>query len=130
MVRYSSDTHCLWVTGLLNYYFLTLGDSRFTGLAETINTGEYLVPKLTREQLRQAIEGPARVAGGSVSRRLIQRLLNDVGEQSDQLPVLQHALMRSWEHCVARSQTTDTEVDLEDYESVGTMANALSNHAD
>jgi WD40 repeat protein/Flp pilus assembly protein TadD/energy-coupling factor transporter ATP-binding protein EcfA2 len=108
-----------------------LGDcARFTGLAETINTGEYLVPKLTREQLRQAIEGPARVAGGSVSRRLIQRLLNDVGEQSDQLPVLQHALMRSWEHCVARSQTTDTEVDLEDYESVGTMANALSNHAD
>ena len=108
-----------------------LGDcARFTGLAETINNGEYLVPKLNREQLRQAIEGPARVAGGGVSRRLIQRLLNDVGEQSDQLPVLQHALMRSWEHRVALSHATATEVDLEDYESVGTMANALSNHAD
>ena len=109
-----------------------LGDcARFTGLAEAINNGEYLVPKLTRDQVQQAIEGPARVAGGNVSRRLIQRLLNDVGEQADQLPVLQHALMRSWDH--AKASTPDgshPEVDLEDYEAVGSMANALSNHAD
>ena len=108
-----------------------LGDcSRFTGLAEAINQGEYLVPKLTRDQLQKAIEGPARVAGGEVSRRLIQRLLNDVGEQADQLPVLQHSLMRSWESCKTRSSGESLVMDLEDYEAVGGMQDALSNHAD
>ena len=108
-----------------------LGDcSRFTGLAEAINQGEYLVPKLTRDQLQKAIEGPARVAGGEVSRRLIQRLLNDVGEQADQLPVLQHSLMRSWESCKTRSSGESLLMDLEDYEAVGGMQDALSNHAD
>ena len=105
-----------------------LGDcSRFTGLAEAINQGEYLVPKLTRDQLQKAIEGPARVAGGEVSRRLIQRLLNDVGEQADQLPVLQHSLMRSWESCKSRSSGQSLVMDLEDYEAVGGMQDALSN---
>lgn len=109
-----------------------LGDcARFTGLAEAINDGEYLVPKLTRDQIQQAIEGPARVAGGNVSRRLIQRLLNDVGEHADQLPVLQHALMRTWDHAAIRLVDRDKrELDLEDYESIGGMANALSTHAD
>ena len=108
-----------------------LGDcARFTGLAEAINQGEYLVPKLTRDQLRMVIEGPSRVAGGEVSRRLVQRLLNDVGEQADQLPVLQHALMRSWEASKVREGNSGVVMDLDDYESVGEMANALSNHAD
>ncbi len=108
-----------------------LGDcARFTGLAEAINQGEYLVPKLSRDQLQKAIEGPARVAGGEVSRRLIQRLLNDVGEQADQLPVLQHSLMRSWESCKARSGADSLVMDLEDYQAVGGMEDALSSHAD
>ena len=29
--------------------------------------------------------------------RLVNRLLNDVGDNPDQLPILQHALMRTWE---------------------------------
>jgi hypothetical protein len=108
-----------------------LGDcARFTGLAEAINQGEYLVPKLSRDQLQKAIEGPARVAGGEVSRRLIQRLLNDVGEQADQLPVLQHSLMRSWESCKSRADAAGLVMDLEDYEAVGGMRDALSSHAD
>ena len=108
-----------------------LGDcARFTGLAEAINHGEYLVPKLTRDQVQQAIEGPVKVAGGEVSRRLIQRLLNDVGEHADQLPVLQHSLMRSWDHCHQRAADTAPQMDLEDYEAVGGMTDALSNHAD
>jgi len=108
-----------------------LGDcSRFTGLAEMINDGEYLVPKLNRDQLLQAIEGPAKVAGGSVNRRLTQRLLNDVGDQADQLPVLQHALMRTWDHATERHGTSSVEMDLDDFDAIGGMENALSTHAD
>jgi WD40 repeat protein/energy-coupling factor transporter ATP-binding protein EcfA2 len=107
-----------------------LGDcSRYRGLAEAINQSEYLVPRLNRDQWRRAIEGPVRVGGGTIASRLVQRLLNDVGEDPDQLPLLQHALMRTWAHW-ARSHADHRPLDLEDYEAVGCMDGALSRHAD
>ena len=36
--------------------------AQFLGLAEAINDGQYLVPRLTREEIRAAIEGPVGVA--------------------------------------------------------------------
>ena len=75
-----------------------LGDcDHFHGLPEAMNRGQYLVPRLTRQQRQQAIEGPSLLFGASISPRLLDRLLNDVGDKSDQLPVMQHALMRTWE---------------------------------
>ena len=103
-----------------------LGDcARVPGLAEAINVGEYLVPRLGREQIRRAIEGPARVGGGGVTRRFVQQLFADLGDDADQLPVLQHALMRAWD---ARGDAT--ELDLEHYASIGGLSEALSRHAD
>ena len=70
-----------------------LGDcARFTDLAETINDGQFLTPRLTREQCRKAIEGPAAVYGGSVEPTLVTRMLNDMGGNPDQLPLMQHIL--------------------------------------
>jgi hypothetical protein len=64
-----------------------LGDcAQFSGLAETINEGQFHTPRLTREQCRQAIEEPARVYGGEVEDALVTRLLNDMGGNPDQLP--------------------------------------------
>ena len=103
--------------------------SQYQGLAEAINQSEFLVPRLNRAQWRSAIEGPIRVGGGSVAPRLVQRLLNDVGEDPDQLPLLQHALMRSWDHWVSHRQG-DEPLDLDHYEAVGGMHGALSRHAD
>ncbi len=75
-----------------------LGDcSRFRDLPEAINHGLYLVPRLTRSQLREAITAPAAVGGATISPRLAQRLLNDAGTDPDMLPVVQHALLRTWE---------------------------------
>ena len=76
-----------------------LGDcALFRDLPEAINEGQYLVPRLTRDQLREAITGPIAVAGATITPRLLDRLLNDVGDDQDQLPVLQHALMRMWDN--------------------------------
>ncbi len=59
----------------------------------------------------------------------MQRLLNDVGDDLDQLPILQHALMCTWELSgVVRSQ--GQPIDLEHYEATGTIAEALNRHAD
>src|SRR6516225_7294487 len=71
--------------------------SQFLGLAEAVNDGEFLIPRMTRDQIQEAIEGPIRVRGAQIAPRLLFRLLNDVQDSQDQLPVLQHALMRTWE---------------------------------
>ena len=71
--------------------------SQFLGLAEAVNDGEFLIPRMTRDQIQEAIEGPIRVRGAAIAPRLLFRLLNDVQDSQDQLPVLQHALMRTWE---------------------------------
>jgi len=107
-----------------------LGDcSRYRDLPETINDGLFLIPRMNREQLRTAIASPARVAGARIAPRLVTRLLNDLGDDPDELPVLQHALMRTW-HLWAERGNTDEALDLADYEATGGMAEALSRHGD
>ena len=101
----------------------------FPGLPEAVNEGQYLVPRMTRDELRSAITGPVAVGGGTITPRLVLRLLNDVGEDRDQLPLLQHVLMRTWDHWVGHRRG-DESIDLVDYEAVGTIRNALSLHAE
>ena len=106
-----------------------LGDcTQFPGLAEAINAGQYLVPRMTRDERRAAIEGPVRVGGAEIAPVLLTRLVNDVGDNPDQLSILQHALNRTW----ARWQDDGGEgpLDLAHYEAIGTMANALDQHAE
>ena len=65
-----------------------LGDcAEFKGLAEAVNEGEYLIPRLNRKQRARAIEGPVKVGGADISPRLKQQLLNDIGDDPDQLRV-------------------------------------------
>ncbi|MDA7628597.1 hypothetical protein N8843_08140 [Verrucomicrobia bacterium] len=107
-----------------------LGDcAEFQGLAEAVNEGEYLIPRLNRKQRARAIEGPVKVGGAEISPRLKQQLLNDIGDDPDQLPILQHALMRMWDHWQAQSGS-GKELDLEHYDAIGRMTEALSRHAD
>ncbi len=109
-----------------------LGDSdNFYGLPEAMNRSMYMVPRLTRQQRRQAIEGPIRLFGGSISPRLLDRALNDVGDKSDQLPVMQHALMRTWEWWqFENARRGDQQVDLQHYESAGEINDALLRDAE
>jgi energy-coupling factor transporter ATP-binding protein EcfA2 len=99
------------------------------GLAEAVNDGQYLVPRMTREERRLAITGPITVGGGTITPRLVLRLLNDVGDDPDQLPILQHALMRTWD-CWERDHAEGEPLDLRHYEAIGTMREALSLHAE
>jgi energy-coupling factor transporter ATP-binding protein EcfA2 len=107
-----------------------LGDcAQFFGLAEAINRGQYLVPRLTREERRLAIAGPVGVAGASLTPVLATRLVNDVGDNPDQLSILQHALNRTWSQW-ENAQAPQAPVDLPHYEGIGTMAHALDQHAE
>ena len=102
--------------------------SVFPGLTALINGSNYLVPQMTRDQMRAVIEGPIRVAGGAITPRLVKRLLNDAGTDQDQLPVLQHALMRTWEYWYANREAGEP-IDLRHYNAIGGIAQALSLHA-
>lgn len=107
-----------------------LGDcAQFNGLPEALNDSQYLVPRLTRDQRRECIEGPVAVGGASIEPRLVQRLLNDVGDDPDHLPVLQHALMRTWD-ASRPDRENGKPVDLAHYDQVGGMARALDIHAE
>lgn len=100
----------------------------FTGLTEVINQSNYLVPQMGREQKRLAIEGPVAVGGGRIAPRLVKKLLNDIGDNQDQLPILQHALMRTWDYWVANREPGEP-MDLRHYNAVGKISQALSLHA-
>ncbi|HXH41759.1 MAG TPA: hypothetical protein VNN08_24255 [Thermoanaerobaculia bacterium] len=101
----------------------------FGRLPEVINDGIYLVPRMTRDELRSAITGPVAVGGGAIAPRLVSRLLNDVGDDPDQLPILQHALMRTWERWETDHEPGEA-LDLRHYEAIGMMQAALSRHAE
>ncbi|HEY6660624.1 MAG TPA: hypothetical protein VI031_05770 [Pyrinomonadaceae bacterium] len=107
-----------------------LGDcAQFQGLPEAINEGQYLIPRMTRDERRFAVTGPVGVTRGKISEPLVNRLLNDVGDNPDQLPILQHALMRTWEYWQAHRRDGEP-IGIEHYEAIGTMSDALSRHAD
>jgi WD40 repeat protein len=106
-----------------------IGDcALFHGLPEAINQGLYLTPRLTHDQLREAIELPATVFGGQIEPALITRLLNEVGNNPDQLPLLQHLLMRMW--TLGAKKEGSITLTLENYEEIGGLKNALSQHVD
>jgi hypothetical protein len=106
-----------------------IGDcTTYAGLSELINASNYLVPQMTREQKRMAIEGPVTVSGGKIAPRLLKRLLNDIGSDQDQLPILQHAMMRTWEYWVANHDLGEP-LDIRHYNAIGKISQALSLHA-
>ncbi len=96
----------------------------FHNLPEAINQSQFLTPRLSRDQLYEAIVTPARVFGGDIDPVLVNQLLNDAGNDFDQLPLLQHALMRMWRLSDKKYLTLD------DYEHIGGFNHALSKHAD
>lgn len=106
-----------------------LGDcAQFPGLPEAITAALHLVPRLSREERRQAIAMPALVRGAEVDPVLLTQLVNDVGDDPDQLSILQHALRRTWHHWQRRGG--QGPLTLADYEAIGTMATALDSHAE
>ena len=101
----------------------------FRDLPEAASRGGYLVPRLKREQRKEAIVRPVELRGARIAPRLVQRLLNDVSDDFDDLPVMQHALSRTW-HQWAQACGGSRPIDLEDYLATGGAASALNNHAD
>tara|TARA_R110002020_G_scaffold86292_12_gene212653 strand:- start:631 stop:2706 length:2076 start_codon:yes stop_codon:yes gene_type:complete len=128
MIELSRQSHFpFFVVSTMRSDFI--GDcAQFYGLPEAMNQSQYLVPKLNRIQLKEVIEGPAKLYGGKINPILVSQLLNDLSKIKDELPLLQHTLMRLWNAEVIINQSG--EIDLTDYEEIGGIEKALSKHAD
>ena len=89
----------------------------FRGLPEFIGFSQFFVPRLQRKELQQVIEEPAILSGNRISHRLTDRLIFDLEEGLDQLPILQHALKQIWKAADNGRET----MDLIHYAMVGGM---------
>jgi len=124
-----------------------------SGLPEAMNESQFLIPRLRREESQTAIIGPAEVFGGKVEPGLVSRLLNDMGKDKnpDQLPLMQHVLMRMWTIAQKRGGAAPSSLNrgtvhstlttliqgnapstltMADYEAIGGLEKALTNNAE
>ncbi|MBN1789685.1 MAG: hypothetical protein JW830_04250 [Bacteroidales bacterium] len=102
--------------------------SQFQELTKLINKSNFLIPQMTRDDFKEAITGPLAVGGADIDPQLLQHLLNAIEDKTDQLPVLQHVMMRTWEFWT-RNNEPGTPLRTRDYEVAGKIENALSMHA-
>jgi len=108
--------------------------AKFHGLPEALNDGQYLVPRMTRSQLQEAIENPLEAISGVDGKAvrfhpgLVQRILNDCEEEPDNLPLLQHLLRRLFEEWLKQGAQGQIGPAME--KQVGELSNALNQDAE
>jgi len=90
----------------------------FRGLPEFIGFSQFFVPRLKRKEIVQVIREPAYLHGDRISDRLVERVVYDLGEGIDQLPVLEHAMNEVW----IQSKQGYDEMDLIHYAMAGGMS--------
>ena len=71
--------------------------SAYPELAAFVEDGLHLLGPMTEQDLRQAIEGPARQAGLLIEEGLVDLLLREVHEAPGALPLLSHVLRETWQ---------------------------------
>ncbi len=90
----------------------------FRGLPEFIGFSQFFVPRLKRKEIVQVVKEPAYLHGDRISNRLVERVVYDLGEGIDQLPVLEHAMNEVW----IQANQGKEELDLIHYAMAGGMA--------
>jgi len=113
LLRSASEDAPIYVVMTMRSEFL--GDCvAFFGLPEAINRGIYLTPRLGPDQLKSVIASPLALVGGEIDPVLVNKLVNTL-EGEDELPILEHALLRMWNRARGAGRT---RIEAEDFEAV------------
>ncbi|MCP4344233.1 MAG: tetratricopeptide repeat protein [Desulfobacterales bacterium] len=83
-----------------------------------------ILKSMEEEGLRNAIARPAEMMGVELERGLEERILQDLGKEPGNLPLLEFALKELWKEQNFRQMTHDG------YERIGGVKKALANYAD
>ena len=95
-------------------------------LSRCLETNLYNVPRMAAEQLRESIERRLSLASARAEAGLVDTLLADVGADTGNLALLEHALSQLWKRGDGYGGTITNQA----YEEIGRLKGALSNHAD
>ncbi|MFQ5407425.1 MAG: BTAD domain-containing putative transcriptional regulator [Anaerolineales bacterium] len=93
-------------------------------MADALQNADRMLGPMTREELGRAIENPATTLGVSFEPGLVERMLDDVGHEPGNLPLLEFALAQLWERPERRTLTHAA------YEAIGRVQGALAHHAE
>ena len=103
--------------------------SHYKGLTALVNNSNYFVPDIGTDNWREIIEKPVNFAGAKIDQDLVETIIEDLKGKTGQLPLFQHAMMRTWNHWKELDEP-DKPISKADYESIGTIRNAVSLHAE
>lgn len=92
--------------------------------ADALQNADIKLGPMTRRELSQAIANPARRLGLLFETGLVARILDDVGDEPGNLPLLQFALTELWEKARKGYLTH------EGYDEIGQVEGALARYAD
>jgi energy-coupling factor transporter ATP-binding protein EcfA2 len=95
------------------------------GLADALQNQIDLLGPMTRAELMAAVVKPAELMGVRYEDHLVERILDDLGDDDGSLPLLEFALTQLWEQQSADRLLTHTE-----YEKIGRVSGAIQQHAE
>lgn len=101
--------------------------ARYKRVTQLFNNSNFFIPRMSRESLQQAIEQPVFQAGAKTDPGLVDTLIEDISDRIDYLPLLQHAMMRTWS-LWRKLDEPDRPLNYSDYESVGGVRDSISRH--
>jgi tetratricopeptide (TPR) repeat protein len=93
-------------------------------LPKRIARNQFPVRRMGRAQMREVVEKPLLLVGAEAEPGLVDSLLNDVGDEPGNLPLLEHALFQLWERRQGRTLTHQA------YIEIGRLSGALRNYAE
>ena len=93
-------------------------------LADALQDNTFNLGPMNREELRTAIQNPAEKQGAAFEAGLVNRILDDVGEESGNLPLLEFALTQLWEQLDQGWLTHAV------YEQIGQVGGGLARYAE
>ena len=112
----------LWVVLTLRTDFYSKFE--LTPIWSELSQNQYGIAKLSRDQLREAIEEPARSVHLKIDEGLVDEILNDLGDGPAALPLLSHTMAELFK------QRDGTRLTLLGYQSTGRVGRAIAKHAD
>jgi len=104
-----------------DFFGQALSDRSF---ADRLQDGQVNLGPMTSEELERSITEPAEKAGVNFEHGLVDRILDDVGQEPGNLPLLEFVLASLWE------QRRGTTLLHEAYERMGGVQGAIASRAD
>ena len=92
--------------------------------ADALQEGSLILGPMNRDELQAAVEKPAELAGAAFESGLVQRILDDVGQEPGNLPMLEFALTLLWERMEEGWMTHAA------YDEIGRVDGALARYAE